>query len=367
MLGCFPVVVTSFSDSFGSWIFMGYTHGIIDPGMCTPDTQVQFRNHLSMLAQYHYFQDIDWFRCNADAGYELLVTYLDGEIVASSVLREARNSLIRKAKCIILNGPLARDSESLSVHLQALTEMMSARAVDVRISPPLVKNSSMETDMLMTECGFSRCSGVSGNYTSTVTVDLTRGIEAVKAAFSPALRRQIRKSGQEDSEVVLLRDLDALQEMIALVTRFSRSRRIGVPAPEVLDCYLRHKIHERGEGIALWLLYKGRPAAGIVVIGCGKRAIFSYSFREESVRVGNMPLTHILHYRAIRWALENGYSCYDFGGYDEERDDSTNNRFKLGFSRRIETLSENYIYSFHPGMTMLFNLLGRIRNQLSLG
>jgi lipid II:glycine glycyltransferase (peptidoglycan interpeptide bridge formation enzyme) len=152
-----------------------------------------------------------------------------------------------------------------------------------------------------------------------------------------------------------------------LIARFSRSRGVSVPAPGVLECFLRLKILERGEGIALCLRYQGRTVAGIVVIGCGKRAIFSYSFRQESAKTGNMPLTHILHYRAICWALENGYSCYDFGGYDEEHENNTNNRFKLGFSRRIETVSENYIYSFHPGMTMLFNLLGRIRSRLSLG
>jgi hypothetical protein len=240
-----------------------------------------------MLAQYHYYQDIDWFRCNADAGYELLATYRGNEIVASSVLRMAGNRLTRKAKCIIRNGPLARDNESLSVHLQALLEMLSARAVDIRISPPVVKDSSAETDRVLAESGFNRYRCTTGNYTSTVTVDLTKGIEEVKAAFSPALRRQIRKAEQGDTAVVITRAPGDLQELLALVTRFSRSRGIGIPAPGVLDCYLRLKIQERDEGIVICLQYEGQPVAGIVVIGCGK--VMTSAAMMRSTR--KMPIT----------------------------------------------------------------------------
>ena len=154
---------------------MEYSHVVMHPGMCAPDFQAKFRDHLAFLAQYHYYQDIDWFMCNADAGFELLATYRGNEIVASSVLRMAESILAPRPKCIILNGPLARDNASLSIHLQGLLELLCGRAVDSRISTPLVKDSINETDMLMAGSGFSahRCN--SGNYTSTVTVDLTKG------------------------------------------------------------------------------------------------------------------------------------------------------------------------------------------------
>jgi hypothetical protein len=66
---------------------MGYSHVIVQPAMCTTQFLAQFRNYLSMVPQYHYLQDPEWFVCNAGPGIELVVTYLGEDIVASSVVR----------------------------------------------------------------------------------------------------------------------------------------------------------------------------------------------------------------------------------------------------------------------------------------
>jgi lipid II:glycine glycyltransferase (peptidoglycan interpeptide bridge formation enzyme) len=61
--------------------------------------------------------------------------------------------------------------------------------------------------------------------------------------------------------------------------------------------------------------------------------------------------------------VENGYRFYDFGGYSGEDGDSGINRFKLGFGGRIETVSDNYLYSLHPVVTFMANVLDRLRNR----
>lgn len=340
---------------------MEYSHVTLQAGMLTPDFLDQFRSHLAMLPQYHYQQDADWFLCGAAPGGELLVTKHGGEIVASSVVCRTGHRFARKAKYLVRNGPLFRDFRSLTVHLQGLLEMLSGSAIDIRISPPVGEDIKAVADRLLAGAGFRWFRSYTGNYTSTVVVELESGLEHAFAGFSPALKRQLRKADKIAARVVAVREPGELRELLERVHEFYGRRGLGMPEAGVLDCYLQHKILGRGEGVALGLQLEGKEVAGIVVVGCGDRAIFSYGYREECGDLAGMPLTHALHYSAIRWAVENGYRYYDFGGYSEEGGDDGINRFKLGFSGRIEMVSDNYLYTCHPLVTSLSLFLDRIR------
>lgn len=62
-----------------------------------------------------------------------------------------------------------------------------------------------------------------------------------------------------------------------------------------------------------------------------------------------MPLSHILHWEGIQLAKKEGYRRYDFGGYwDEAGDCNPINRFKLGFSKQIDQITGQYIYTVKP-------------------
>ncbi len=344
---------------------MKYMHIAVTPGMCTPGFLEQFRCFLAALPQYHYHQDAEWYLCNAGSGYELLVTYQGDEIVASSVLRKVRYRFMRRGKCLITNGPLYRDVAALVAHIGGLQEMMVRNTIDIRVSPPVSDDNLSLADRSLTEAGFRRYRTDSGNYTSTVTLDLEQGIEGLAAGFSPSLRRQLRKARNSEVHVSTVSEPGELRELLELSRRFYLDRGLGFPEPAVLDCYVVRKLLEKKEGIALSLQYEGQPVAGIVVIGCGSRAIFSFGFRKAGGQLSKLPLSHLLHYRAIKWATEHDYCMYDFGGYSSSGADDGVNRFKLGFSGRIETVSENYICTFHPLITMMLNAMGRLKSVLS--
>lgn len=334
--------------------------------MCTPEFLQQFRQHLAKLPQYHFQQDPDWYLCNAGPDLELLVTYFGDEIVASSVVRKASYRFTRKARYIVRNGPLYRDNRSLSAHLKEFQSGVSGSTIDIRISPPTGADNKAGLDGLLSNLGFGRYRCYSGNYTSTIAVDLTNGLESVSAAFSPALKRQLRKAETGNASIARVQETKGLRELLELTRSFYLGRGIGFPQLDVLDCYMGRKILDRGEGIALSLMIGAESVAGIIVIGCGDRAIFSSGFRKEDSSLNRQPLSHLLHVHAINWAAENGYRLYDFGGYSEEGADNGINRFKLGFSGRIETVSDNYLYSFHPVVTSLSNFLDRFRNRSSV-
>jgi lipid II:glycine glycyltransferase (peptidoglycan interpeptide bridge formation enzyme) len=214
---------------------------------------------------------------------------------------------------------------------------------------------------MLSGSGFSAYHNVTGNYTDTVVINLEKGIDEIESTFAPSLRRQIRKARACDSTLQKVTDRKALHAFLELTRGFYRQRGIGFPRTETLGCYLGRKILECGEGLVLEMIYEGKPVAGIAVIACGNRAIFSYGYSNDEPSIRYLPLSHLLHFEAISWAARNSYRLYDFGGYSRGGKADGINRFKLGFSDTIETVSGDYLYTFNPLLTATVNLLGRLR------
>lgn len=340
---------------------MTYSHTIIQKGSFDGEFPVKFTRFLDTLPQYHYQQELDWFLCNDQPGTSMMITCLDGNIVASSLVRQIDYRFTGKSRFIVRNGPLYRDDAALLAHLDSLKTMLAPVGIEVRISPPLAADRPDIVGNTLLAAGFHAYEDRAGNYTRTVVVDLQQGGDAIEAAFSPALRRQIRKARKLGAEIQVADDRPMIREMLVLIRSFYRQRGVGMPAVDMLECYLQRKILDGGQGRIMGLSYGGQLVAGIIIVGCGSRAIFGYGFRAGDATTAQLPLTHLLHYEAIRWAVAQGYRLYDFGGYTSAETDDGINRFKLSFSGNIQTVSGDYMIAFHPLLATTLDMLGRLR------
>jgi len=323
---------------------MKYSHKVIDSKEAGLTLKKNIQLFLEKGVTYRYQQCLFWFLCNAGLdNCELFITYLDQKIVAYSFLRKVRYKWLTKAKIIIESGPLYREPEALVVHLQEVVVYYASQAIDIRISPSIWRQEADAFTGQLLRAGFNRYRPNGGDYTSTVTISLPGGATSVVSSYSKALKRQLNKAGREGIKIHEISAAGPLRNFLSMLQDFYYGRSLGFPSLDILECFIKNKIFECSQGLVLAAEYKGKVVAGVIIIGCGERAIFTYGFKDRDASLKTLPLTHLLHHEAIVWACEQGYRLYDFGGFNSKTPEDGINRFKLGFSREITDIAENYI------------------------
>ena len=345
----------------GNQYSMKYSHEIIRASDNIEVLRKDFNGYLAALDQYHFHQDMCWLQCNDPGHYSILITHCQGELVASSVIRTVTLPVGGFNRHIVMNGPLYRDCDALTAHLDGMKDGAGSKLVETRISPPVSSSTKVAVSEALSAAGYQQVENPDGNYTETVTVDLRPGLDQVKSGFSSSLKRQLKKAGKGGAVIRSLEGREQLPGMLARLQTFYAARGIGCPAPEVLGCYLERQVLDAGEGAILETFYDDVPVAGIVLVRCGDRVIFSYGYRIDNPELSKIPLSHMLHFEGLRWASEQGCRVYDFGGFDSANSKGGNNRFKLGFSGSVQTVSNNYILRTRPVLSLAADVIGRLR------
>ncbi len=158
-------------------------------------------------------------------------------------------------------------------------------------------------------------------------------------------------------------DEKSLSDFARNLAFFCREKGVGMPGVEAITCLFREQILQSGQGCLLGAFYHDQMVSGIAMLGCGKTVIYAYGFKISDKAHRKLPFTHLLHREAIVWARKAGYKLYDFGGYDTENETIGTNRFKLGYSGRVEEVAVEYRYSFYPSLSKLADMLARLKSE----
>lgn len=343
---------------------MKFTHTVLDTREIDGAIQNDIACFQARVSLYGYRQNLDWYACNYEPGNQLVVTYDGPDVVATSIIQKVSYQYLRKSKYLIQGGPAFYDIPSLEAHIEKLRQHLSQDAIDIRISPCYQAVQKNKLDESLEAAGFRKYTSDYSDYDSTVSIGLREEIENITGKFSSSLRRQINKAIKLQLEVRKIRTEASLGEFIQKLTGFYTARGVGIPGVDMLMCFLSQQVIHSGRGVLLGTYDNDRLLSGIAVIGCGKRAVYVYGFKESSETFIHYPLTHYLHFEAIKWARENQYDTYDFGGYNTTSENDGINRFKLGFSNQVERVSGEYIYSTRPAMTQVMDYCGKFRNML---
>ena len=343
---------------------MKYSHEIVSADDSLDMLRKDFDSYLASLDQYHFHQDMRWSQCNDPESYSMLLTHCGGELVASSVIRSMTLPVAGLNRLNVMNGPLYRNCDALVAHLAEMRGRAGSKLVEARISPPVSSSGKAAVSEALSAAGYQEVENPLGNYTETVTVDLQHGLDRVISGFSSSLRRQLKKAGKSGAVIRRLESREQLPGLLARLLAFYATRGIGCPSREVLECFLERQVFGAGEGAVLETYYNADPVAGIVLVRCGDRVIFSYGYRLDRPELAKLPLSHMLHMEGLQWASEQGCKVYDFGGFDRADSKGGNNRFKLGFSKSIETVSSNYICRMRPVLSLAADVTGKLRRYI---
>jgi lipid II:glycine glycyltransferase (peptidoglycan interpeptide bridge formation enzyme) len=342
----------------------GYQGVVIDD---LPDSAV-LASWSQLLAGHgaHFFQTPEWLAClRRNEKSMAVLTFFEGRVVASSVVRRRSVPVAGKGIYIVERGPVSENATALEAHLQQLVELCGKDAVAIRISPYEAESDRDETEATLGKWGWKIVGGTSYLYDATVTVDLGQDIEAIRRAFRRSLRTQINKARKAGIQV---RNNVGSAEFSAFVREFNAmARRRGLaPIQEEIAEELE-SLNGKPGGAQLFVCeYQGEQVAGALMIPAADRIIYRWGYSSEAEAHRQLPLSHALHWEAMQWARENGYPFYDFGGYWEERgDEDPINRFKTGFSKHIEKHVREHVLVLRPGMYGAIRQLTRLRARFS--
>jgi peptidoglycan pentaglycine glycine transferase (the first glycine) len=308
----------------------------------------------------HLLQSWGWGEFKARFGWEaerLVVRYQ-----ASGELQGAAQVLVRRmllgSMAYVPKGPVAdpRDRETWVRLLRTLRNWGRERGVAfLKIEPNWEGEHPLAP--LFEEEGY-RAAAHAVQPRTTILVTLEKDEEEILQQMKPKTRYNIR-----------------LAERKGVTVREGGEGEVSVFYELMEETKDRDAfgIHGRGYYLEAWrtfapqdrarlfLAYYGdEPLAGLMAFAFGSTAYYLYG--ASSNRHRNLMPNHLLQWRAMLWAREQGYTTYDLWGVPDEAGEEEEDmeevlgrgglwgvyRFKRGFGGRVARYSPSYDYVYSP-------------------
>lgn len=313
----------------------------------------------------HFYQGPDWFRSyQRQSGYFAVATTRHDEFVGLSVIRERKVPLIAKTKFFIDGGPIATDMESFDIHLRQLTDLLGDSAIWIRVAPYVTSGDRDLYEKALIMANYIRRNRSMG-YSATAVLDLSPSLSEIRRKFRRSLKTQLNKSERLGIEVS---PADTPESFAAFMHELNKAK--GNPPGRAMggmdsDALYRNFISHPAKGTCIVARLGGQVLAGILVLAAGERVVYQWGYSNK-LNTGRAPLSHRLHWEAIKWAKDRGFTKYDLGGYWLERGDADPiNRFKTGFTRQIDELCGEFQLTLAPFAGAVANSAEQVRKKIS--
>jgi len=271
-------------------------------------------------------------------------------LAAASILTRRLSSLPVRIQ-YVPKGPIVQPS--LDAWRQTLADLEAharrSRALFIKIDPDVDADSDLGRALaaLLRERGWV-FSADQIQFRNTMLSDLTAGEEALLAGMKQKTRYNIRLAGRRGVIVTPSDDFEAFYHLYALTS--ARDGFLIRPR----DYYLRVMTHLQGHGLGQLLLawVEDKPVAGLFLFRFGPTAWYFYGASSNEGR-RHMP-TYLLQWEAMRWAMDQGCTTYDWWGAPNELDESDPMwgvyRFKQGFGGKFVRWIGAWDYAPRPGL-----------------
>jgi hypothetical protein len=252
----------------------------------------------------------------------------------------------------IHRGPVCDNLDLLEKGQQELVRhaaKMGAAYID--IAPEWSGEFAGSAGVMLERNGWQEITGLR----STLRLSLIPSLEELLASFRKTTRYEIRRSIERIEVRMGEGDADC-HDFINIYGQMAREKEFPSERPEFLLGLLRWLAADKTRGGLLLAYEEGKPRGGIFIVRSGVRCwYFLGATSKDGVGVG-----HLLQWRAIQWAKENGCLEYDFNGY---REGATSGPalFKKGFCDRVVHFIPAHRYVVIPGRYRAFEAISRMR------
>lgn len=292
--------------------------------------------------------------------YTTKITYfclLDGELIKSFC---QINENFRFAH--IWFGPVCNDPEMIVLSINEIVKHYKKRAFWY-LGVQLYLKTGPDCDLI--EYQLNRSYSIryvfdNENTKSSLEIDLDHSTESILREMRKGHRSDIRKAENEGINVQEVQDPDSIKAFTTVYRKMCRNRSIAGHSEKEAEEIIKYIIDNK-----MGQLLVARDPGGLVVGG----AIFA--FQGLSVRYlisasdperRELPMTHLVIYRAILEAKEAGFRYFDFWGYNHfaEKNDQIFkvNSFKKGFGGYYTFFAKKMNFNLVPGGYNIYRLFG---------
>jgi lipid II:glycine glycyltransferase (peptidoglycan interpeptide bridge formation enzyme) len=311
----------------------------------------------------HYLQSQAW--CETLDKCTIGLSYDNNEFQAKSLLTYRKSPFNIANFYTIDRGPVAISTEALISHINQLVDhLKSSNAVFIRCSPLAYDNETIkEITTSLKNNGWTPVATTLALYKNTLTIDLSKPIEEIKRNFRRSLKTQINKSEKLGIEVSMSPDAEQMQQFYTYFNQMACDRGI-LPINKQTQRFINSEIY-KNNAKALLAYVDSKLLSGVILIKQGDRVIYEWGMNTQDPDYKNFPLAHKLHWEGIKWAKDNNYKYYDFGGFWlDYGNENPINYFKLGFTKNISPVTPEFYYILKPFRFWLFQTAQRIRKAL---
>lgn len=325
----------------------------------------------------HRAQTTEWARLKASTGWEAdrLSVVVDGRIVAAAQLL-TRSVAPLAAVGYVQKGPVLASTDT-AVRKEILDAIdQAARSRHVRylaVQPP---DTDTATHGAMLSRGWSTLDA--GIWpTASTAVNLSGDTDDIFASMKSKTRYNIRRSGRQGITVRqgTPEDLPLFHD---IASNTSERQEFGLPSLEYFE--LAWDLFDDGHHeIALFIAeHEGDAVSAVLALGFSQT--LTYWRGGWNGAAGSAHPNEAIHWHAIQWAKENGYSFYDFDGVDrrlavaaargEERPTDVPRSvsdFKLGFGGEVFVYSEPVYRIPNAVLRFSYPVITRLLDNPALG
>lgn len=209
------------------------------------------------------------------------------------------------------------------------------------------------------------------NTKSSIELDLNDSMESLFRNMRKGHRSDIRKALREGIEIVEACDSRTISDFVLVYRRMCDSRSIRGHTVEEIEKIVEY-LHAHRQGQLLVARDKeGKIIGGAIFAYQGISVRYLISASDPDSR--DLPMTHLVLYRAIENAREAGFRYFDFWGYNHfaEKDDQIYkiNSFKKGFGGYFTFFAKKMNISLIPGgynIYQLFVVINKLRGQFTI-
>jgi hypothetical protein len=265
---------------------------------------------------------------------------------------------LRSIRALTVNrGPVCSDLKMLEAGLRQLIHEAASMGIAYVDIAPEWTGSFAESAAVMLACnGWVPLPGTR----SSLRLSLSPSADELLASFRKTTRYEIRRSIGTGIDVHLARAESEYHEFLRLYRKMASQRKFSAEDSDFMIGIFQWLASEPRRGGLFVARERGKLCGGALVVRSGLRCWYVVAATSKEGKFG---VGHLIQWRAIQWAKENGCQEYDFGGY---REGATSGPalFKKGFCDRVVHFLPPHRYVVSPGRHRASELLSNIRRNL---
>ncbi len=261
------------------------------------------------------------------------------------ILYSPRGSLINKKA----SARAVKDGTALLItRIQEIAHQENALAF--RMDPPITEDDQVSISIYKS-LGFIPNPRKQIQPKLSQVLDLTDGYESILKEMKPKTRYNINLARKK--ELVITNDVspESIHAFVELTTITANRNKFKSHSPKYYETQI--KTLSQYNMISLWIAkIENTPIAAILIVTFGPMAVYVHGSSNDTYR--NLMAPYLLHDLAIKDAIDNGVTYYDFGGITSDPDHpwAGITRFKKGFGgEEVKYITTQEL----PTNTLLYN------------